>query len=263
MECAQLCLEWTLTDRDEAHVRTLGDDDLRGREQIRVSLRAPEVRDRTRRRCRRGPMPSSARTSSRAAGAAASTASTSTPYRRTRTRGRNRAGIESRTAADTATVRSSRRTVNALAPRVNRLWLDQTLCSVVTRRGRSRRGSVRTTRRAHAATSGECDMNDVDGFSTQPRAQAGYPPEVPRAPCIEAGCVDTEVRERADQGVLVRQEIRDAIGESAARLPGARDQQLLRAAVAQALDEPQDPPAVGRRSLRAVWGRSGPRPWGS
>ena len=151
---ADLGLERSLTDDDEAGRNVAVGEQPRRGEEIGIRLLAAEVghgRDDD----LVGPDPQ-LRAHRLALLELPSTSSSTMPCTTTSTRARRRSGIEPRTSSLTASHASPSGNVAVLRARLARVWLDQTLCSVETTLGRRDGGIVRTTRRAIPATYGEC-----------------------------------------------------------------------------------------------------------
>ena len=159
-ELAGLGLLRALADGDEPHRHLTVGEQPRRLQQVRDSPSAGGSWPPCRRRSRRAPIPSSARTTSRSATALA-VASTSMPCCSVSTRFATGPDIDSRTSSVTANDTSSQRLVNALSQRVGPRCVAQRLCSVLTSFGRSALRIVRVARRATEPGSGEwtCTMS--------------------------------------------------------------------------------------------------------
>ena len=99
---------------------------------------------------------------------------------------------------------------------------------------------------------GRLRVEDVDGFAEQPPAQAPRPPQVPFVAHIETPRRDTKCFEVADEGVLPGQQVVRLVAEVLTvtdRRGG--EHQMLGAAGAQALDQPEHP---DRPRVRLVGG---------
>ena len=237
---AHLGFERTLTDRDEPYAGYLVDDRARRGEQVGVGLGAPDVRDRADDDLVGCDPELGAHSSHARAGLVQHRLRVDAVAHDARAAPRTRRHRRAHRTGDSdgRVVETDRRRVHETGqPLVARP-------DVVLRRDDRRAFRPRQRADDHAGARGDergVGVHDVDGAGTQLTAQADQPAEVPGTAGTEAGGGDPGRLERRDEGVLPREEVRDAIGrEARCRALGTRDEQLLGTTRAEALDAPQD-----------------------